>query len=129
MTGLTQNHEFLNIYVFNVLKFKLFRPPSPLSIDSFSGIYIGPEEKRKTIPCDIEGKDKDREEEKVPLSFSVTLMGTETKGEKKKKRRGLFFLNTYSSKAGSDQQTNMDRSENLCFQLFKRSFNSCPETG
>ena len=38
------------------VKLKPYRPPSPLSLDSFSGIYIGPEEKRKKTGSDEEGK-------------------------------------------------------------------------
>jgi hypothetical protein len=118
-------------------KILISRPPSPLSLDSFSGIYIGPEEKRnkeaamRRMSLDlIESNQCTEFEADNTLGRGLEAMSDrQCKSvcalpieEKKKKKRSRFFFRTESS-SEERERGSMERSKTLCLRMFKKSFN------
>jgi hypothetical protein len=101
----------------------LFRPPSPLSIDSYSGIYIGPQEKqRRRDSAEEDGGDIQVLCETAEASFSNGGGGLNSPGLAKRvniKKMKLFS----NKKKNNKQKSSFDRSKNICFKLFSKSIN------
>lgn len=121
-----------------------YRPPSPLSLDSFSGIYIGPEEKRNKEAAmrrmSLDLIDSINQPSDFDVAGDQSLVGRSLEAvsdtrqcksvcalpivEKKKKKRGRFFFTTQqSSDEEKQERRGIERSKTLCLRMFKKSFN------
>ena len=84
----------------SLFKKKYFRPPSPLSLDSFSGIYIGPDEKRNKMKDsdNVDGVDSGED------FNSDGVSKVEEEEEKDERERKMAILDRKNAEDGERQR-------------------------